>query len=782
MAPETDSLDIRTHLSLEPLLDFWRNRVSPRCPHMAAMFNAYEERIRQTPVLQGVIPDSVEMAEFQNLLMPLMGVAFPSSTWDTEIAGAMPPFSHRPFYFTPTFGRLLMNADGELKGRLTANHQSIDHQRRLRAHMLILEKIYGISKNVNLPMIRILPDVETGLDRYFRITPDLQFVHVASRGTPPTLSEEDRTRIRENITDGALLNQLIPLNRFEFLGFVVIRAVDVTEPAVISALERDLIDQESIFSIDGFRRLQHRLRTLFGRPELRAGMGALQRDRVLVINDGFQSTANCLFRNSRHMDPEDVKDSVWLRAVAKSDVLRIADLTTEPNLCPAEQQAVSSGARSMLIAPLKFQGDIIGTFQIMSPVPGDLGPMEEILVRQIAPIFSVALKRGLDELNNEVQSIIKEKCTALHPSVEWRFRKAAVSHMERIRNNEPSEMEPIVFKDVISLFGQADIRGSSEARIRSIQEDLTEQLTLAGEIMQRASESRAWPLLHEFEFRIEERVERIRNGLSSEEESSIVAFLRNEVEPAFDELRDLGPLVVQAIENYRRAIDPTVGMVFRKRKAFEESVAHLNERLSGYLDEQQAEAQKVFPHYFEKHQTDGLDYMIYLGASMTPTGTLNPIYIRNLSLWQLIVACGMAWHTAQIRHQLKVPLDVCHLILYNRSPFSIRFRYDEKRFDVDGAYDVRHEIVKARLDKAVIKGGRERLTQPDRIAIVYARPAEGRELQRHIEFLQREGHLLDDVESIDLEDLPGVRGLRALRVGVNLEAKALPNTVMRLAG
>ena len=131
----------------------------------------------------------------------------------------------------------------------------------------------------------------------------------------------------------------------------------------------------------------------------------------------------------------------------------------------------------------------------------------------------------------------------------------------------------------------------------------------------------------------------------------------------------------------------------------------------------------------------------------------------------------MALRTEQTKAELKVPLDTCHLILMNQAPLSIRFRYDEKRFDVDGAYDVRHEIIKSRIDKAIVKGTRERLTQPGRIAIAYAHPEEEREALRHIEFLKDQGMLLGDLELLDLEDLPGVRGLKAVRVGVNLAAK-----------
>jgi len=167
---------------------------------------------------------------------------------------------------------------------------------------------------------------------------------------------------------------------------------------------------------------------------------------------------------------------------------------------------------------------------------------------------------------------------------------------------------------------------------------------------------------------------------------------------------------------------------------------------------------------------------------MMENGKLSDFYVKNLGLWQLIVASRMAWHTEQIKPDLKVPLETCHLILVNNTPLSIRFRYDEKRFDVDGAYDVRHEIIKSRIDKAVVKGTRERLTQPGRVAVVYSRKDEGREMQRHIDFLKTRGNLLNDLEFLDLDALPGVRGLKALRVGINMETEALTRAVELAAG
>ena len=174
--------------------------------------------------------------------------------------------------------------------------------------------------------------------------------------------------------------------------------------------------------------------------------------------------------------------------------------------------------------------------------------------------------------------------------------------------------------------------------------------------------------------------------------------------------------------------------------------------------------------------------MMYVGAAMMENQKLASFHIKNMTLWQLMLSCGLAWHAENIKHELAVPLDTCHLILINHTPLSIRFRFDEKRFDVDGAYDVRQEIIKSRLDKAMIKGRKERLTQPNKIAIVYSNPAEGRQIKQHINFLIKKGKLHNDMESLDLDNMPDVRGLKALRVGINLESKAARNIIKMKTG
>src|SRR5262245_9856508 len=181
----------------------------------------------------------------------------------------------------------------------------------------------------------------------------------------------------------------------------------------------------------------------------------------------------------------------------------------------------------------------------------------------------------------------------------------------------------------------------------------------------------------------------------------------------------------------------------------------------------------MFSHYFENHKTDGVDYQIYVGPSLLEDGRFDPMGLKNLRLWQLMLTCGIAVRAHQLRDRLPLALETTHLILVQHTPLSIRFRFDEKRFDVEGAYDLRYEIVKKRIDKALVEGTSDRVTQPGKIAIIYSQNLEGREYRAYIEYLQNLGYLTGEVEELDLGEMQGVQGLQELRVAVGLDHQGI---------
>lgn len=767
-------------LSLGPLIDFWRHTLAPSDVSAAAVMGEIEKQLARAPELLRPIEDLSILESHRDVVRKLMSAVFPAAFWETDVVGAMVPFTLRPFFVSPSFQKLLLNEDGTFRGQLQIDPDLFRKARVIRFYLLILRRCYGIEKDLDYPLVRTIVDPETGLDRYFRFLPDLRFVDVHPVQELKKLSRRELDEILEHLNEPEMLRRVLPPENFLFSGFTVINAVDVTQSEVTSALQRDLIDEGSIFSQLGFSRLQQRLRTLFGNPELSAGLAAIQGDQVLMLSSGCEMVCNCFFSDSRHVPVSEFEGSVLQQAVQRNSVLRIRDLQEVPFRTRIEEEFLASGIRSLLIAPLYDQKELIGILNIGAPESAPLSPTDELLADHILPLFSLAVKRALYEFGNRVQGIIKEKCTAVHASVEWRFRQAVFRHLERVAQGVPSDLEPIIFRDVYPLYGATDIRGSSEARNRAIQADLLVHLRLALNVATSPNSGASIPILQELTFRLTRHMEQIEKGLGSGAEKSVLDLLSREVEPLFSFLRDLGPDAQNAVEQYTAAMDPHLRTVYRERKEFEKSVALFNERVAAYLDREEAEAQAMFPHYFDKHQTDGVSYVIYLGSSMVENGGFNDLYVRNLRLWQLMVSCGIAWQTEQIRSCFR-PFETTHLILVHHDPLSIRFRFDEKRFDVDGAYDIGHEIIRSRIDKATVKGGEQRLTQPGKIAIVYSRPEEEEEMLGYITFLKNQEYLHDDVEKLKLDDLPGVLGLRAVRVGVNLDSRAIAERVEQLS-
>jgi GAF domain-containing protein len=767
LAEDLHGLPFRTELSLKPVIDFW-TRMAGKDSAKGAIARVITEEVAKAPELLVPLTDCSLLERHEDLVDLLMAAAFPPATRDNYYGAAMVPFQLHGFYATPPMERLLMTEDWRLKGRVNLDASLLAAMRRGYAYALVLHRMYGIEVELDHPLMLTVPDPETGLDRHFRLIFDWTFVEVEAKGPLPELPADTRQRVQANLLDVEGLSDLLPSDRFVLRGFTIVKAGESTDQEVLSALKRDLIDRESIVSKERFCGVEARLRTLFRRPNLKLGIGAIDGDRVLILNDFSSHEHSCIFADSAHHKVSEFAGTIYARVVQSGRPIMVEDLATMPNRTPVEDSVLASGVRTLVVAPLHYQDRVIGTLELGSPEPNALDATHLPKLHEVVPLFAMAVRRSMDEFNVRVQTEIKERFTAIHPVVEWRFRRAVLDGLERAGNPGAAELQPIVFENVYPLYALSDIRGSSVQRERAIQADLLTQLALAREVVDVAYKARRLPALDQLRYRVERHADQIREGVAAGDETGLVAFLRTDVEPLFDHLGTFGEAVCGAIEAYRGALDPRLGAVYSQRRVFEESVTRIADTISSYLDLEEEAAQDIYPHYFEKQKTDGVDHQIYVGASLVEDGRFDPLYLKSLRIWQLMVACGVAARADRLTAELPVPLQTTHLVLVQHAPLSIRFRFDEKRFDVDGAYDIRYEIVKKRIDKALIKGTTERVTQPGKLAIVYGHSAEAAEYRGYIEYLRYLGYVTGGIEELELEELQGVHGLRALRVTVAL--------------
>jgi hypothetical protein len=419
-----------------------------------------------------------------------------------------------------------------------------------------------------------------------------------------------------------------------------------------------------------------------------------------------------------------------------------------------------------------LEDEIVGMIEFGTGTPDQIIMFQIKRLYELFPVFAIALKRSKEELTDRIRAIIQEEFTTIHPTVEWRFQEAAYEIQESLSKGDAPSIEPIIFSDIVPIYGASDIRGSSIERNHAIQADLTEQLDSAYGILMEGNEHREMPLLEDLSYKVRKHILSVQSGLKAGDEVSIIEFLKKEIDPVFILLKDRYKEMETPVNAYFKKLDSELGVLYKKRKDFEDSLTRINDVVSEIIDREQSKAQLVFPHYFEKYRTDGVEYNAYIGQSLVKGLKYSDVYLKNIRLWQLLVKVKVARKIRELQPSLKTKLDITQLILVHSNPLSITFRQDEKKFDVAGAYNIRYEITKKRIDKALTKGTSERLTQVGKIAIIYSYAEEIEEYKKYIDYMVSKNYLKSGIEDLELEDLKGATGLRALRVNINFESPA----------
>lgn len=755
-------------LSFEPLIREIEQKAEEGHPVGAAIAKLILQKLEEIPELRGKIENREVLKEYQDIVGLLLMMVIPGSMRHNQLIKVSAPFDMNPIYCTHDLGGLMQAR--KVKYVLNQNNNFVYCAMVVNACSLILNRFYGQNINVNLPFaVSIQPD-GSPLERHYKTQLDTQYVDIKPLKPLKPLTQEQINSMLSNIYDIKLWLEHLPPENFEFQGFVIGTLIDITEEEALSRLKYSLLERDAVVNPIKINRLQHLVRTFFNLPELRLGVTAI--DYPVDNNFSHRYKIRFDFLAKKHeclLSPEN-KNSIYEKACRFREVLLIEDLREVGNKTPTEKDLLREGIHSIIVAPL-FNKDeqVIGLLEIGSPRPFELHSFIELKFKEITGLFSMAVERSREEIDNRVEAIIREQYTAVHPSVEWKFVETSYNLLEK-REKDPKNAvaDPIIFHDVYPLYGQADIVSSSEKRNYAIQADLVDNLRRVSRILQQGIQLGRFPLLNQYLMRVERDLKGLEEEFNSNDESRIVDWLQSAIHPLFSDLREKYPGLAGPISSYFNYLDPELGIVYRERKAYEDSVSMINNVIAGYLEQQEKEAQKILPHYFEKYKTDGVEYDLYVGQSLLRRGSFSMMHLRNLRLWQLIDMCEVARMVEQMQGQLPVPLKTAQLIFAYSAPLSIRFRMDEKQFDVDGAYNVRYEILKKRIDKALIAGSDERLTQAGKIAIVYLQEKDRQEYLEYFDFLIHEGYITGEVEELRIGRLQGVQGLQALRVTVKV--------------
>lgn len=764
-----------SRLSFKLLVDALRQNINHNKTGLHKLYKQVIAAFDDHPELLKPIEDLSILAPHEELIQELLSAVFPPTTAN-QMYGVSLPFSNAVVFASPIFKKMLVNtATNELKIDAGDSAEELKREGVHFAYNLLLKKFLNFSMAENSRFVIPFTNPNTGQIRYFELRLDGRFIDINPAGEMPDIPSSILNPQTGSLMSISELIEKIPLPKFVFEGIMVIRVNDTTEAEAISKIKNRLLENNALSDAAVYTELEGYVQSLIGLQNLSIGVTPFFKINNHYVYSDLHNSNSILFRNLSAITQKD-EISDYCKILFRDNGKPILyQSITEQALIDIQclQYYYNEGARSVILCPLHSHDGLIGMLEIVSRNEDELKPQHITKIEDALPLFTRGLEKSLNRLNGEVDAIIKKKFTAVQPAVEWRFTEAALNFIVNKHTHADVRIERIAFNDVFPLYGAIDIRSSSTERAKAIQSDLTAQLQLAQQVVEKAKHEISFPLLDEIEFKLKKFLASTSGVLQSEEELNIQDFMRGPLQGLFCHLQTAVPQVGNEITQYLSVIDPQVGMLYHYRKMYEQSVSKINDTLARFIDKEQMAAQKVYPHFFERFITDGLEFNIHIGQSIAPRKKFDEIYLHNLKMWQLTVLAKAARLTNKLENHLPHKLRTAQLILVHGQPLSITFRTEERKFDVDGAYNTRYEIIKKRIDKAYIRNTNERLTQPGKIAIVYSQGKDAAEYAEYIEFLQGHNLLKPQIEYHELEEMQGVVGLKAMRVEVNFEDKEM---------
>lgn len=730
-------------------------------------FNAFLEYLKVT---RPELIDGVETFEdFEKLIHnvePIIDKIIPKPFIKYNLKAITFPFSDKFIFATDRLKEFIENKTSSLK----FNYEHLDYETLYKfCCCFILSKYYHKNLEFNLSNQLVIEN-ENGYKTYLGTDINHDYFKIFPSENKFELSEDEIDDLLNNYEDTSLWMEKIPIGSWIAKGFNLVSFFDNTTEIALSNLKSKLLSYGEPFDIVRSDIISA-LKSIFRINELEVGFSAYNSDKnQLEISHLLQLNNSLLMDHRKKLKLTDIACTDLQNKISKADYYVVSSVDAAFTKFPQDKMlkiAKNSGIKSLILYPLKNGNSCLGVLEIASKETGVFNRINANLLREITPLLEESIYRYSVEFENQINAYIQTEYTSLHPSVDWKFREKAKEHLLNPGNSK--QKSQISFQNVYPIYGELDVRNSSNIRNECLKMDYINQLNylilICKELHKRSNKVKFLSYIED----LQNFLERIDNVDKIYFESELFDYISFQIHPEIPKYVKEDEKSI--IEEYLKKLDSTTGLYYVERKKFDQSIAMTNSLLSNKLDAFQKDAQEIFPHYYERFKTDGIDYNLYVGRSIAPLNKFSYQNIREIRYWQLqaMIALEQGYKNIQKNNPLK--LEVASLLYATNTTLDILFKLDEKRFDVNGYNNAKYEIVKKRLSKAFVKGSNERINQPHKICIIYTEDILREEYTNYINLLIKKGFLKNDIEYLEIDDLQGLSGLLAIRVSVNYKNK-----------
>ncbi|WP_432713145.1 GAF domain-containing protein [Pedobacter sp.] len=684
-----------------------------------------------------------------------------------------------PCFYSGTnafYKELLDSNTGQLKADLRLPN-AVDMKKSLLTsfYNLVLERFYNFNFTVSNFTVKSIMDTETKLLKYYRFNVDNRFLEINYNGELPELKlQHIKDKLWNEANSLQILQTLLPPEKFSIQGIAIVNLIDVTGEYALETVKNVIIKHQKSVSGALVTPIEIALQTLVGCADVQFRLLPFLRlngKYVMNNHNGFESVVLKLTNtNVKHQLLYKKRMKLYLENPRR---LIFPEITEEEQRdFPILRLLYQDGITSYAIFPLYFNGNLVGGIEVYTRDPEKF---KNYILSKLETAFSLLsqlMQNLMTDFEQELSNVITDKFTSLQPAVRWRFQEAAYNYLSSGAQKQNLPIEKVFFENVQPFYGAIDIKDSSIKRNFALRTDLQHHLKLLKallvNIQQVCTRELKDKIVHQVKESELEGMEEISDRQIMQMEDYLTRQLPAELSLFAQEHPELKELI-----NAYLAILTDKEKLYHHSLRYEESMRQINQVITQHLESYNAAVQAIFPCYFEKFRTDGVEFDLYMGQSIAPEQTMPKDLKYTLRLMQLEVMANISRATTAMAPELAIYMQTTQLIFVYEKLIDISFRVDEQRFDVEGSYNIRYQMVKKRIDKAHRKDTQERLTQPGKITIIYFNSWEGTEYVAYIKKLQQQQLLQDDLEYIDVEELQGVEGLKALRVGVVPDHKDL---------
>lgn len=760
-------------ISFKKFIDFLKAGVQSGPSIKIPYFKWIIKKFKKFPELSNSVPLE-KLSEYEEMLELVSTCLLPLAADENSLWALSSPLSPQIFYSTNGFHRLMECLEHPVvldPAKENADSESEKIMRELQYGML-LEKVYTLPYLKKTEWIRKFEDPDTGLDKYFQVNIDTRFIDIQPINQLPAMDCSSMSPASVWGEEFKKLQHKVSLNQFEARGFSIITLTDVTAEQAVKEVGRLVVHHSEKDKRPLFDEITHALQTVVGSKDYQFGLVPF-----LSIND----RPALIF--------EKIPYSIILQAFLNFDVSKKEfsklrnDFTRDPRMIIWSAGDMEShlpefvgnafrraGIGTYIMFPIYHNEQVTGFFEISSKIGKYmLSEAQMVRLKPVFPIMTQLIQDIIARFNHSIENIIKEKFTSIQPAVQWKFNEAAWHYLRDHHDDEGADaVENIIFKNLHPLYGAVDIRNSTILRNQAMERDYTVQLrSLINALSSLNYHDK--PQLDHIMTTANSWRQIIQDTLTTQLEVRLNEFFNLDVQNELENLLHAEPESTEFLIPYFQSIDEENGIAFENRRLLEAAIRKLNSTVNNFYENASAELLKIFPCYFEKFRTDGVEYDIYVGQSIVPREAFRKEHLQEMKRWQLRSMIQVVQLVHDLVPEMDFPLQTTQLLFVHPQTIDITFRKDERRFDVEGAYNIRYHIIKKRIDKVLILDSSERLTQPGKIAIIYFDDRDAQEFKGFIRELQDENLLLNDLEELDLEALQGVDGLKAIRIGVHLE-------------